>query len=139
MNWVFFFLHVIDYETYIMFRTSAMDYFPPHLISCHLNFAPRMRNRWYLIVRKIYIHCRITFCFLAVKTHKTKIMQNFMLNHILYYRFSKKKLAEKGYPTFNLRFSRFGQLLRQSKQIVHMRHVWHRCVSKKPGQPNVLN
>ena len=29
---------MIDYETY-MFRTSAMDYFPPHLITCHLNFA----------------------------------------------------------------------------------------------------
>ena len=37
-----------------MFRTSAMDYFPPHLISCHLNFA-RMRNHcWYLIARKIH-------------------------------------------------------------------------------------
>ena len=27
---------------------------------------------------------RITFCFLAVRIHETKMMQNFMLNHILY-------------------------------------------------------
>ena len=32
-------------------------------------------------------------------------IQNFMLNHILYYHFPKKKLAEKSYSTFNLRLS----------------------------------
>ena len=48
-----FFLHVIDYETY-MFRTSAMDYFPPHLISCHLNFALCAESVICDCARKIY-------------------------------------------------------------------------------------
>ena len=48
-----FFLHVIDYETY-MFRTSAMDYFPPHLISCHLNFALCAESVMCDCARKIY-------------------------------------------------------------------------------------
>ena len=47
---------------------------------------------------------RITLSFFAVKMDKMKNIQNFMLNNILYYYFSKK-LAEKTYSTFNLRLS----------------------------------
>ena len=42
---------------------------------------------------------RITLSFVAEKTKKTKVIQNFMDNHILFYNFPEK-LAEKSYSTF---------------------------------------